>query len=185
MDEIYIIRADLAQQPGVEQEPAGEAFLTENGSLGSFHEALTFNTLESAEAYLQGRGPSRREFVIQRCSREAAQPSHQALHQLIERIMEIPPPYRRSAYNWLRGKHVEAILRRQGEEVFERHRRALADHGIDITQPSTVILMRPKRKRAPIRTGDQRQGPRQFVAMPSQRPSPAPIRSDGEGEEER
>lgn len=177
-DEFYIIRADLASNPGTAAEAGQSGFLAPDGTVGSLLRAARYPTLEQAEAALPGHASGAHRYSIQRCSREHATPSadHDALHRLIEQVMEIPPPYRRSAYNWLRGKNVEAILRRQGDEVFERHRKALAEHDIDITQPSTVVLMRPRRKRTPINIGDQDgNAPRQFIAAPSQRPSAAPI----------
>lgn len=181
--EFYIIHADLPTAgPGPERARSG--FVGTDDLTGPFGEALRFDSLEAAEAHLAGLDAPGGRFLIQLCSRE--QPGgdpDSALASLITQIMEIPPPYRRTAYNWLRGKDVQTLLRRQGEEVYRRHIAALADHDLDITRPSAVVLMRPKRRRRAINTGGDRQGPRQFVALPSQRPSAAPVPGEPSEEE--
>ena len=178
----YIIRAELSGQT-----PAGvdrrSGFLGKDGTSGSFGAALQFPTLEDAERYLAELSLPQYRFLIQRCSRETLTPGEgkgedNVLHQLIERLMDIPPPYRRTAYNWLRGKDVETILRPQGNDIYERHRAVLADYDIDITRPSTVVLLRPKRKPIAINTGSAGAGPRQYICLPSQRPSNAPGGAD-------
>lgn len=184
VDEFYIIHTEIPTG-GRRTAPASRTgFVSEDGLLSPFAAALRFPSLEQAERYLSRHGDPRYRFLIQRCSREAGTPARDdALHRLSQRVMEVPPPYRRTAYNWLRGKDIETILRRQGEGVYERHVAALADHDFDITRPSAVILMRPKRKRIAINTGGRSDGPRQFVALPSQRPSAAPVLDDT-GEDE-
>lgn len=187
IDEYYIVRAESPDRPPSGDDRAATGFVTADGALGPFPSALRFDSLDSAERYVAARPPSPYRFLIQLCSREDHGPyNDDALHQLLERVMKIPPRYRRTAYNWLRGKNVEALLRRQGDEVYTRHRKVLANHDIDITRPSAVVLMRRKRDRIPINTGSDAGpgGPRQYVAPPSQRPSSAPIVRDGTGEED-
>ena len=174
IEEFYIIHAELSGQmpPGAGRQ---SGFLSKDGIPGSFSAALQFPTMEDAERYLAGLSLAQYRFLIQRCSRETLTPGEDnGLHQLIEQLMEIPLPYRRTAYNWLRGKNVETILRPQGNDIYERHRAVLADYDIDITRPSAVVLLRPKRKPIAINTGRVGAGPRQYFSLPSQRPSGAP-----------
>lgn len=187
IDEYYILRAERSGRMPAGDDRAPDGFVNEDGNLGPLRSARRFQTLESAERYIADHNTGRHRWLIQLCSRERG-PSDDgdALHQLIEEIMQIPPPYRRTAYNWLRGKDVETLLRSQGDDVYDRHREALANHGIDITHPSDVVLMRPKRARIAINTGIEsgRSRPRQYVAMPSQRPSAAPVLNDSRSSED-
>ena len=176
IEEFYIIRAELSGQAPADAGPQS-GFLGNDAALGSFAAARQFRTLEDAERYLAELSLPEYRFLIQRCSRETLAPGggeDHGLHQMIERLMEIPQPYRRTAYNWLRGKDVEAILRPQGNDIYERNRAVLADYDIDITHPSAVVLLRPKRKPIAINTSRAGTGPRQYVSLPSQRPSSAP-----------
>ena len=180
IDEFYIIRADLPN-PSPDGDAARSGFVGADGLLESFHQARKFASVDQAEACIADLDAPGYRFLIQLCSREVRDPDPAgALERLLARVMEIAPPYRRTAYNWLRGKDVESLLRRQGEEVHQRHVAVLADHGLDITRPSPVVLMRPRPRRRPINTGAERQGPRQYLAPSAQRPSAAPLLGDGD-----
>ncbi len=187
IDEFYILRAESpGRMPGGDDRAPG-GFVNPGGVLGPLASALRFDTLEQAERYTADHDTGSHRWLIQLCSRERRDTgTSEGLHQLVERIMEIPQPYRRSAYNWLRGKDVPALLRRQGEEVYRRHRDVLTQHDIDISRPSEIVLMRPKRGRLPINTGKagRRGGPRQYVALPAQRPSAAPVLRDESSEDD-
>ncbi len=187
IDEFYILRAESRGQMPRGDDRAAGGFVNPGGVLGPLTSALRFDTLEQAERYAAGHDTGNYRWLIQLCSRESRETAtDDGLHRLIERIMDIPQPYRRSAYNWLRGKDVPTLLRRQGEEVYRRHRKVLAQHDIDITRPSEIVLMRPKRGRLVINTGNAAiaNGPRQYVALPAQRLSVAPALRDDESSEE-
>lgn len=187
IEEFYILRAESRDRVPRGDDRAAGGFVNPGGALGPLTSALRFDTLEQAERYTAEHDTGSYRWLIQLCSRESRETgASEGLHRLIERIMEIPQPYRRSAYNWLRGKDVPALLRREGEEVYRRHRNLLTQHDIDITRPSEVVLMRPKRGRRPINTGEAALGvgPRQYVALPAQRLSAAPVLRDESSEDD-
>ena len=90
--------------------------------------------------------------------------------------MEIPYPYRRTAYNWMRGKDVITLLRSESDEVYERHHNFLLDYDIDISEASQVVLISAKKKLSSKVYHDELpdNAPRQFFASPEQRPSGKP-----------
>lgn len=182
MEEFYTIHTDFPGQDPDRGPRSG--FVGRDGLLEPFSRALRFPSLEAAEAHLETLAAPGHRFLIQLCSREQtdAEPDN-ALSRLLAQVMEIPPPYRRTAYNWLRGKDVEALLRRQGAEVYERHVAALAEHGLDVTRPSDIVIMKPRRRSRPVNRGARANDPLQFVALPSQRPSVAPL-LDESGEDD-
>jgi len=186
LEEFYVVQV----RPQAAAGPSEAAFVADDGSLGSFRTARRFASLGEAEAHIAAREDRREHvFLVQMCTRERPTPEtpDDGLGRMLRRLMEIPPPYRRTAYNWLRGRNVKALLTGQSQEVFERHRRLLLEHGIDISRPSAVVLMRPRRRRPiPIDAGTGADGPRQYVAAPDQRPTPAPVvtgRGEGDGDQ--
>lgn len=171
VEEFYIIRAYPEAGTGALEN----GYINANGGLGAFSAAHGFPSLEAAERHIRERSDhDHYRFLVQRCSRETASVAPEEAQGLVQRIMEIPHPYRRTAYNWLRGKDVKAILMRDSKEVYERHRNMLLDFDIDIGEKSTVVLMKPRRGRIHVNTGNAPAGtgPRQYFAPASQRPTP-------------
>lgn len=67
-------------------------------------QARRFDTFEEAERHIhQLPDQDHYQFVIQFCSWKKQNENSDEFSQFINRIMEIPYPYRRTAYNWLRG----------------------------------------------------------------------------------
>lgn len=179
LEEYYVIRIERqlsADQPRLARR---DTFLGEDGQLVPIKQARHFADADTAAQHIeQLADQARYDYVIQFCSSMKPNESPTEVEALIERIMEIPYPYRRTAYNWLRGRDVQALLRRESEEVCERHRRVLLDHDIDITRKSDIILMKPKRKKFNINTGQSDHAPRQYFAYPNQKPLPVPSDDD-------
>ena len=174
VQEYHVIRVE-GHPAGVEPDAgrARERFVTPPGGLGPISRAKRFRSAEAAEAYVAAQGdPDRYRYVVQLCARIRRGRDGDPLASLVDRMMEIPQPYRRSAYNWLRGRDVKSLLLRQSAEVYERHRTVLLEHDVDISQPSTVVLMK-RRRRGPIPInrgapmGADR--PTQLLPLPSQR----------------
>jgi hypothetical protein len=152
-----------------------DRYLGRDASPGPLGRARRFDSIEAAEGHLAEHPPPEGfEAVVQYCHRFKRPRRDDGLGELVDRIMTIPHPYRRSAYNWLRGRDVRAILSRESPEVYERHRRFLLDHDIDLETPSTVVIMRPRRRRIPINTGGEPTGnePRSYFLPRGQRPKP-------------
>lgn len=173
MEEFYVIRVAHVNP---EIHKPQEAFVGADDKLLRANRALRFASVEEAEAFLSTheQNPAY-EYTIQFCMVEGREVLDTPLQKMVAQIMEIPPPYRRTAYNWIRGKDVRAILMRESAEVYERHRHTLLEYAIDITRPSEVILFR-RPGRHDInelfreQKGDQGETPRQYFAYPDQRP---------------
>ncbi|TDY00927.1 hypothetical protein [Thiohalophilus thiocyanatoxydans] len=175
IDEYFVIR--IERQISAEQSRLAkrDIFLGADNQLVPIKAALRFEDADLAARHIEQldeQGPY--QYIIQFCSEKDRNASPDELETLINEIMEIPYPYRRTAYNWLRGRDVQALLRRESEEVCERHRRVLLEHDIDITRKSDIILMKPKRGKFNINTGQSDNAPRQYFAYPGQKPLPVP-----------
>ncbi|MDR9437051.1 MAG: hypothetical protein RI563_09215 [Thiohalophilus sp.] len=176
MDEYYVVRIERQLSSEQTRLAKRDIFLGENDQLVPMRDARRFDSAEAAAAHIETlEEQGSYQYIIQFCSSKKQNDSPTEVEELINRIMEIPYPYRRTAYNWLRGRDVQALLRRESEEVCERHRRVLLDHDIDITRKSDIILMKPKRKKFNINTGQKSDtAPRQYFAYPGQKPLPVP-----------
>lgn len=176
LEEYFVI-----QIPGVEGERDRYVGPDDQGT--ALTGAQRFPSVEAAERYMEDkRGSVEGNWRIQLCTREA--PADSKGNTFAARLMEIPYPYRRTAYNWLRGRDVRALLLREGESVYRRHRKILRDHDVDIDRPSTVVMLKPKRPRRAINTGQSRNaGPRQFFCAPGERPTAAPIEPHKDSED--
>lgn len=174
-DAYYVVHLLPAPDGAHGLEPGRDHYLGRDGEPTSLGRARRFPSIEAAERHLAEHpaGPDL-ECVVQYCHRLKRPQRDDALGRLLDRVMEIPHPYRRSAYNWLRGRDVRAILTRESEEVYERHRRFLLDYDIDLEQPSTVVLMRPRRGPIRVNRGDPPSGnePRSYFLPRGQRPKP-------------
>jgi hypothetical protein len=174
VQEYYVVRVEgLAGGADPDRGRGRERFVEPQGGFGPISRAKRFRTAEAAERYIAERSDSQSyRFVVQLCARIRRGSHDDPLSQLVDRMMEIPQPYRRSAYNWLRGRDVRALLLRESEEVYERHRKVLLDHDIDISRPSRVVLMK-RRRRGPIPinrgTPMGEDGPTQLIPNASQR----------------
>lgn len=183
VDEYFVIRVE--RQISVEQPRLAkrDIFIGEENLLVQVSQARRFSTAEEAAEYIQRLDASERyRYIIQFCSSIKPNDDPTEVESLINRIMDIPYPYRRTAYNWIRGRDVLALLRKESDEVCERHRRVLLDHDIDITRKSDVILMKPKRGKLNINTGGDTNAPRQYFAYPNQKPVPLPQDEDENSE---
>ncbi|MFP4611126.1 MAG: hypothetical protein ACLFQT_08900 [Thiohalophilus sp.] len=182
IDEYFVIR--IERQLSAEQSRLArrDIFLGPDNQLVPITQARRFEDADQAARHIARLDEQDHyQYIIQFCSQKDRNASPTELEALINEIMEIPYPYRRTAYNWLRGRDVQALLRRESDEVYERHRRVLLDHDIDITRKSDVILMKPKRGKFNINTGQQSDtAPRQYFAYPGQKP--LPVSSDDESE---
>lgn len=170
-EEFYLVRVEgklptryhnLRQGHGV--------FLTRARRLGSLQKAARFSDLSSAEAFLQD-WPNRRGYAthIQLCTLESSTHASSA-SSLTRRLMAIPYPYRRTAYNWMRGVDVIALLQSDKPGVLERHQRTLLGVGIDITQPSPIRLLPRKKRRIQLPHISPADGPKAYFTPRSQRP---------------
>lgn len=167
LDEFFIVHAiPTALAPHGDET----LFLAQDGSLGDRATAQRFRRLADAEAEVARRNDHDQfRFTVERCSRLAPAGESQSPN-LLARIMTIPQPYRRTAYNWLCGRDVKASLSRQSIQVYERHRSMLRDYGIDITQPSRVVLLRRPRRAIRINLGTPPpDAPQQYIPTPAQR----------------
>lgn len=173
IDEYYVIRLTRKsrQRPSLEAAEH-DIYVNSEGKPGRIDQALTFSSIDACEHYLQQQPASAQMFYhIQLCSslhRDSAEYS-----QLTARLMEIPYPYRRSAYNWYRGKDVERLLRSEADEVYDRHRKLLLQYDIDIALPSAVVLFSTRKKVSAKPHHDRlpNNAPRQFVCAAPLRPS--------------
>jgi hypothetical protein len=173
-DSFYVIRiTDPIPRHLIKTAENTGVYLTAKRRLGSLRKALTFSQLEHAEQVLANwPGRSRYQTQIQFCTREHAPESTDATRALVDRLMQIPHPYRRTAYNWARGLDVRSLLLRESPETFDRHRRFLLDYDIDITRSASVVLLRPRRKKIrldnvpPVTEND----PRQYFVPSKARP---------------
>lgn len=178
-DAFYVVRIIRPIPANLTKTDArGGVYLTDKARLGSLARARVFAQLEDAEAAVaHWAGRSRYEVQIQFCTREhpVNTPADSGQRALIDEIMQIPQPYRRTAYNWLRGLDVETLLLRDSRATYERHRRFLLDYDLDIGAKPRVQLITPKRKKIRLDNvpAASKNDPRHYF-MPSQaRPAPA------------
>ena len=174
--EFYVIRVKrkVSDAPQTAR-PAREVFITTNNSFGAISKARAFDSIEDAETYLaQRRNHGQYDFQIQYCTLFTPPREDDPIKTITDELMQIPYPYRRTAYNWYRGRDVVALLQRESDEVFERHRKLLLDYGIDITSKSDVVLLGRSKRRKKSLSPPQPTGssPRQYFAYPAQRPAP-------------
>ena len=176
IDEYYVIRVSRKVSDARKtHSPEREVFVSNSGSFGAVSKARAFNCIEEAETYL-----ARREdtdlytFQIQYCTLFKPPREDDPVKTITDQLMQIPYPYRRTAYNWYRGRDVNALLKRESDEVYQRHWKLLLDYGIDITKKSDVVLLGRTRKRKKIflQTTVTGNAPRQYFAYPTQRPKP-------------
>lgn len=169
----YVVH--LLPAPGTDGDGGRDQYLGQDGHPAPLGRARRFTTLEAAEGHLREHPPGPEvQGVVQYCHRLKGARRDDAVGDLLDRIMAIPHPYRRSAYNWVRGRDVRAILSRESPEVYARHRRFLLDYAIDLERPSAVVLMRPRRRSIPINAGGPATGnePRSYFLPRGQRPKP-------------
>lgn len=174
LHEYYVIRVErhlTAEQPELARR---DIFVGQQANLTSIKHARQFDSIEHAEDYINSIGAQDRyQFIIQFCTRHKQSEADDPLTNLLQAMMDIPYPYRRTAYNWVRGKDVKQILLRDSQEVYERHCKVLLEHDIDITKKSDLILFKPKRQgKIRINNPDSVTAPRQYFAYPAQRPLP-------------
>jgi hypothetical protein len=178
MDEYYAIRiVRNEQRPEHGRHEGHDIFVTESGKLGHLTKAKRFPSIEETEDYIrQHPVPEGYQHHIQLCTTENRDREATEQSRITAQLMEIPYPYRRTAYNWMRGKDVVGLLRSESDEVYERHHRFLLDYDIDISKPSPVVLISAKKKVSRKVHYDElpENAPRQFFASPSQRPSGIP-----------
>lgn len=175
VEEYYVIRIERKEPNSADNAPVGhDIFITESNKLGHISKAKRFASINEAEAFvLEHPVPNQYAHHIQLCITENRQQQDSQQSQITARLMEIPYPYRRTAYNWMRGKDVIGLLRSESDEVYERHHGFLLDYGIDISEPSAVVLLSSKKKINQKSHYDQLpdNAPKQFFASPNQRPS--------------
>ena len=178
VDEYYAIRIEREEARTPDDRHQGhDIFITESGKLGHITKAKRFADIEAAERYIhQHPVPEQYRHHIQLCSTENRDQEDTEQSRITAQLMEIPYPYRRTAYNWMRGKDVIGLLRSESEEVYERHHGFLLDYEIDISKPSPVVLISAKKKvRSKVHYDElPENAPRQFFASPAQRPSSKP-----------
>ncbi|MBD3671476.1 MAG: hypothetical protein HUJ29_11965 [Gammaproteobacteria bacterium] len=175
IDEYYAIRISRKDpRSGSELHEQHDIFITGDKRLGHLSKAMRFTELGEAEAYLDAHPlPDSYEPHIQFCTTENREQTDSEQSRVTEQLMEIPYPYRRTAYNWMRGKDVIGLLKGESDEVYERHHRFLLDYDIDISEPSAVIMLSSKKKQSRKSHHDSLpdNAPRQFFAQPGQRPA--------------
>lgn len=176
IEEFYVIRVKRkATDAHKAMTPERDVFISRSDSFGAVNKAKGFDSIEAAEAYLsQRKDRDRYQFQIQYCTLVKPPQEDDPIKTIADELMQIPYPYRRTAYNWYRGRDVEMLLKRESHEVYQRHQKMLLDYGIDITTKSDVILLGPsrKRKKSTIRPQTGSTSPRQYFAYPDQRPKP-------------
>jgi hypothetical protein len=177
-DEYYAIRIERRNpRAGMDDHQGHDIFITESNKLGHITKAKRFASIEAAEEYLREHPvPKGYQHHIQLCITENRDHEDTEQSRITAQLMEIPYPYRRTAYNWMRGKDVEGLLRGESDEVYERHHNFLLDYDIDISHPSPVVLISARKKVSRKVHHDDLpdNAPRQFFASPSQRPSARP-----------
>jgi NOL1/NOP2/fmu family ribosome biogenesis protein len=176
IEEFYVIRVNRkASDTHKAVTPEREVFISSNASFGAINKARAFDSIEAAEAYLaQRRDRDRYRFQIQYCTLFKPPQEDDPIKTITDELMQIPYPYRRTAYNWYRGRDVEMLLKRESAEVYQRHQKLLLDFGIDITTKSDIVLLGRTRKRKKSFSLPQTKttSPRQYFAYPDQRPKP-------------
>ncbi len=178
IEEFFVIRVKRkASDSHKEVTYEREVFVNNNDTFGAVNKAKAFDSIEAAEFYLAERKDRDcYQFQIQYCTLFKPPQEDDPIKTITDELMQIPYPYRRTAYNWYRGRDVAALLKRESDEVYQRHQKLLLDYGIDITSKSDVILLGPTRKRKKSVTQYQANttSPRQYFAYPQQRPKPLP-----------
>jgi len=176
IEEFYVIRVNRkASDTHKTVTPEREVFVSSSDSFGAVNKARAFDSIEAAEAYLaQRKDCDRYQFQIQYCSLFKPPQEDDPIKTISDELMQIPYPYRRTAYNWYRGRDVEMLLKRESDEVYQRHQKLLLDFGIDITTKSDIVLLgrTRKRKKSFIQPQVNPTSPRQYFAYPDQRPKP-------------
>jgi len=176
IDEFYVIRVKRkASDTHKSVTPEREVFVSSTDSFGAVNRARAFDSIEAAEVYLrQRKDRDHYQFQIQYCTLFKQPQESDPIKTITDELMQIPYPYRRTAYNWYRGRDVEMLLKRESDDVYQRHQSLLLDYGIDITTKSDVVLLGRTRKRkkaiSPPQTNTA--APRQYFAYPDQRPRP-------------
>ena len=171
-EQFYVIRLEGELPARYRQLQAGHGvYLTGNKRPGSLHKAARFANIDAAETFLAD-WPNTRGYIshIQLCTMEKTTRAEQA-SEVTQRLMQIPYPYRRTAYNWMRGVDVMRLLESDQPGVLERHHKTLLKYGIDITQPSPVRLLPRRKKAIKLVQYDDKEGPRAYFSPRSQRPS--------------
>ena len=171
-DEFYAVRVKRPENGA--KLSSRDVYLTESGSFGPISRSAMFDSIESAEQAIALRTDrDQYDFSVEFCTRERKSDETDEETTFLRGLMAIPYPYRRTAYNWVRGRDVREILLRDSEEVYERHRQHLLDFDIDITQPSAIVIMRPKRRR--LKVNDEiekyKDGPKAYFVSRAERPS--------------
>lgn len=176
IEEFYVIRVNRkAAATHKAVIPEREVFVSSSDSFGAINKARAFDSIEAAEAYLaQRKDHDRYRFQIQYCTLFKPPQEDDPIKTISDELMQIPYPYRRTAYNWYRGRDVEMLLKRESNEVYQRHQKLLLDFGIDITTKSDIVLLGRTRKRKKSFNLPQTKttSPRQYFAYPDQRPKP-------------
>jgi hypothetical protein len=176
IEEFYVIRVKRkATDAHKAMTPERDVFISRSDSFGAVNKAKGFDNIEAAEAYLlQREDRDRYLFQIQYCTLFKPPQEDDPIKTITDALMQIPYPYRRTAYNWYRGRDVEMLLKRESHEVYQRHQKLLLDYGIDISIKSDVILLGPnrKRKKSAVQPKVTTTSPRQYFAYPDQRPKP-------------
>ena len=176
IEEFYVIRVKRkATDAHKAMTPERDVFISRSDSFGAVSKAKGFDNIEAAEAYLlQREDRDRYLFQIQYCTLVKPPQEDDPIKTITDTLMQIPYPYRRTAYNWYRGRDVEMLLKRESDEVYQRHQKLLLDYDIDITTKSDVILLGPsrKRKKSTLQPQAYSTSPRQYFAYPDQRPKP-------------
>ena len=176
IEEFYVIRVKRkATDVHKALSPERDVFISHSDSFGAANKAKAFDSIEAAEAYLLRREDlDRYQFQIQYCTLFKPPQEDDPIKTITDALMQIPYPYRRTAYNWYRGRDVEMLLKRESDEVYQRHQKMLLEFGIDITIKSDVILLGPtrKRKKTAVQPQVTTTSPRQYFAYPDQRPKP-------------
>ncbi len=62
--------------------------------------------------------------------------------EITDLIMQIPSPYMYAAMAWFEGDDVCGRLKTMAPRTYYRYRKRLLEFGIDISKPSTVIVLR-------------------------------------------
>ena len=176
IEEFYVIRVKhKATDAHKAMTPERDVFISRSDSFSAVNKAKGFDNIEEAEAYLlQREDRDRYQFQIQYCTLVKPPQEGDPIKTIADELMQIPYPYRRTAYNWYRGRDVEMLLKQESHEVYQRHQKMLLDYGIDITTKSDVVLLGPsrKRKKSTIQPQAYSTSPRQYFAYPDQRPKP-------------
>lgn len=173
-DEFYAVRVQRLTPRAGDNPPSRDVYLAENDRFGPISRARSFASIEAAEAAIAAHpGHDRFRFSVEFCTRERRnETENDETTDFLQRLMDIPYPYRRTAYNWVRGRDVRKILLRDSEEVYERHRRHLLDFDIDITRNSPVVILKPKRElKINKYLKEDKNAPRRYFVSQAERPS--------------